>query len=126
MTPSKSLSFRELLCAATKERNIIPTIGAGIVKPRAAKRTNFTDTSWLPRKNFSKVARINDDGLLQVLRWLDVEELTSSDLAEVAVDFETDAQRADYIVGFVKQRISLSAKHPGLLLDSKGQLIPAG
>jgi hypothetical protein len=124
--PLEKFRFRESLCAAAKARSIVPTIGADLVKPGDAKRANFTNTTWLPKAHFPEVARVSDDTLFPVLRWLDVPELTNDYLSKASFNFESDAQRADYIAGLVRQKISLSSRHPGLLLDTKGQLIPSG
>jgi hypothetical protein len=124
--PLEKFKFRDLLCAAAKKRNLVPTIGGDLVKPTDAKLTTFTDTSWLPKRYFRDVARIDEDILLRVLQWLDVPELSSDNLTGASIEFETMDERADYIAGIIKHKIALVERHNALLVDNKQRTVPAG
>jgi hypothetical protein len=125
--PLAKFHFRKMLCDFACQCLLVPTAADGLVKAHAARRTKFADIGWLPKRHFTNVARVSHPRAAAVLEWMDVHELSSVDWIRLTanLEFETIAERADYIVGLVRHQLSDAMRWSGLLLDSAGRPVPA-
>ena len=122
-------NFRTRLLEAAKKRALIPTRASGLCTPPTARRTDFADTSWLPKAAFPTVVSLKDGhGLAPTLQWLDIPSLDSSDWSKVAPNlaFETITQRAEFIAGIIRYNVTEAHDIPGLLLAADGNPVPKG
>jgi len=126
--PLEKFHFRKRLRRLARQCVLVPTAAAGLVKARSARRTNFSDNAWLPSRHFPSLARVGSDSAAGVLAWLDVTELGSADWIELTLrlEFDSIAERADYVAGLVRHKVTDAMESGRLLLDSNGQPILPG
>jgi hypothetical protein len=125
----EKFGFRSRLLDAAKTRELVPTLGNGIVAPDKARRVPFSETSWLPKASFSRVVKLTNGGSLQhVLEELAVPPLSAADwlAAQPGLAFETVDARADFVAGIVRHKVSDALSLSGILLDSEGEAVPEG
>ena len=125
----EQFNFRSRLQQAARKRALIPTLASGLSAPQAARRTDFTDTSWLPQAAFPTVVSVRaGQNLLPVLQWLEVPALDLHDWRNAVpkLVFNSIPERADFITGIIRHNVTAAYDLPGLLLAADGTPVPKG
>lgn len=126
-------NFMGMLAAAAKSRKVVPVLAGEMRKGTEARRLESEWGGWLPATEFADVALwpIEKTHVSRFLERLDLPIIAEEELYRrlelTAATMVSLEQRAALIVGLIKTRL-LPTKSipPALLLDDRGQQIPAG